>query len=160
MKTTWTEEEITLDCLATHIADSGLDCVAETQQIVLRTHSGIGYLVSIEGERKFIRFVTYLPVAKEAMRWRKRDFEHRLNSEVFMGSFWVDGENDLVAEYLMTYRFGLIAGQFMAILHRYASMLEHVMASKNEEGLVAFGQPPQLADDDDDIGFARLRLLG
>ncbi|SAL45189.1 hypothetical protein AWB74_01938 [Caballeronia arvi] len=159
MKKTWTEDEITLDCLATHIADSGLECVTETQQIVLHTHSGIGYLLSLERERKFVRFVTYLPAAREAMRWRKRDFEHRLNSEVFMGSFWIDGEDDLVAEYLMSYRLGLIAGQFMAILHRYASMLEHVMAAKNDEGLVAFGQTPHLTGDDD-VRIANLRLLG
>jgi hypothetical protein len=159
MKKTWTEDDITLDCLASHIADSGLDCIVETQQIVLHTQSGVGYLVSLESERKFIRFVTYLPVAKEAMRWRKRDFEHRLNAEVFLGSFWIDDEGDLVAEYLMSYRFGLIAGQFMAILHRYASMLEHVMASKNEEGLVTSG-PASHDADDDDVRFARLRLLG
>jgi hypothetical protein len=140
MQKLWTEEGITLENLAAHIEDSGLECKREPTRIVLHTASGIGYLVVLDEDRKFVRFITYLPVAKDAFEQQKRDCEHRLNAEVFMASFWLDDDNDLVVDYPMTYVHGLIAGQFMVILHRFASMLEYVMSSKNEDGLITLGQ--------------------
>ena len=140
MQKIWTEDDITLKNLVAHIEDSGLQCIAEPARIVLHTASGIGYLVVLDEDRKFIRFITYLPVAKDAFEEQKCEFEHRLNAEVFMASFWLDDDNDLVVDYPMTYVHGLIAGQFMVILRRFASMLEYVMGSKNEEGLITLAQ--------------------
>ncbi|WP_245004450.1 YbjN domain-containing protein [Paraburkholderia sacchari] len=150
MQKIWTEEDITFENLAAHIEDSGLQCKREPTRIVLHTASGIGYLVVLDEDKKFIRFLTYLPVAKDAFEEQKREFEHRLNAEVFMASFWLDDDNDLVVDYSMTYVHGLIAGQFMVILHRFASMLEYVMGSKNEDGLIILGQKSKQEEQVDD----------
>ncbi|QCP51602.1 hypothetical protein FAZ95_01230 [Trinickia violacea] len=136
----WTEKDITLETLAAHIEDSGVSCKLEQARIALHTAAGIGYLVVLDEDRKFVRFITYLPVAKDAFEEQKREFEHRLNAEVFMASFWLDDDNDLVVDYPMTYVHGLIAGQFMVNLHRFASMLEYVTGSKNEDGLITLDQ--------------------
>ncbi|WP_429347249.1 YbjN domain-containing protein [Paraburkholderia sp. Clong3] len=146
----WIEEEVNLDVLAAHISDSGLDCTMQTDRIVLHSESGIAYQLILDENRKFVRFMTFFPVAPHAAEKQKRDFEHRLNMQVFMASFSVDDDNDLVVHYPLPYGHGLIAGQFMAVLHRFASMLEFVIGTKNKDGLILFGSnTPQPEENDD-----------
>ncbi|MBN3792654.1 YbjN domain-containing protein [Burkholderia sp. Ac-20353] len=150
----WTEEDITLENLVAHIVDSGMECKLQQTRILLHTASGIGYLIGLDEERKFIRFMTYLPVAKDASDEQKREREHRLNAEVFMASFWLDGDNDLVVDYPLSYGHGLIPGQFMTIVHRFGSILEHVMGTKNEDGLITLGQKCQEQEQEDGSDLA------
>lgn len=68
-----------------------------------------------------------------------------------MASFCVDHENDLVVHYPLPYAHGLIAGQFMAVVHRFASMLDFIIETKNEDGLILLGpKSPQHQEDDED----------
>ena len=151
----WNEEEVNLDVLAAHISDSGLDCSMQTERIVLHTESGIAYQLILDENRKFVQFMTFFPMASHAGESQKRDFEHRLNTQVFMASFSVDDDSDLVVHYPLPYGHGLIAGQFMAVLHRFASMLDFVIRTKNEDGLILFGsnapQPEENDDNDPDL---------
>ncbi|BBQ03277.1 hypothetical protein BSFA1_84050 (plasmid) [Burkholderia sp. SFA1] len=147
----WNEEEVNLEVLAAHIADSGLHCTVQTERIVLHTESGIGHQLILDENRKFVRFMTFFPMASHAGEQLKREFEHKLNTEVFMASFSVDHENDLVVHYPLPYGHGLIAGQFMAVLHRFASMLDFVIETKNDDGLILLGpNAPQHQENDVD----------
>jgi hypothetical protein len=155
----WNEEEVNLEALAAHIVDSGVDYTRQPESIVVHTESGIGYQLILDETRKFVRFMTYFPVSPHASDEQKRDLEHRLNSQIFMASFSIDDDDDLAVNYPLPYGHGLIAGQFMAILHRFGSMLDFVIGTKNEDGLILFGskppQPEENDDDDDDSDSSR-----
>jgi hypothetical protein len=140
MITIWKEDEITLDNLAAHLADAGLEVASQDDvRILLHNEAGIGFSLSIDSAKKFIRFETYLPLDSAASAESKHQFADRLNADVFLPSFCTDEAGDLLVSYVMPYSQGLIVGQFMALVHRFASLLKYVVASKNVEGLITLG---------------------
>ncbi|GJH13607.1 hypothetical protein CBA19CS11_32235 [Caballeronia novacaledonica] len=151
MKKIWNEDDISLDALAAHIADSGVGHDTNAARIILHTESGLAYQVTVDENKKFIRFTTYFPIALHASGKQKRELEHGLNSQVFMASFWIDGDNDLVVDYPLPFGRGLIAGNFMAVLHRFASILDFLIREKNDEGLILLGPNAVHASNDEEI---------
>lgn len=135
------ESEVTIETLDTHLRDSGLvPYDVQPDVIRLRTENGIGYRVFLIPERKFIRFATYLPLARQAPIDQKRELARRLNDEVFLPVFTIDSDDDLAISYVMPYGCGLIAGNFVSIVNRFASLLEFVIETYND-GLIDFGAP-------------------
>ncbi|GJH02766.1 YbjN domain-containing protein [Paraburkholderia terrae] len=151
MKKVWNEDEVSLEALAAHIEDSGIGHDANSARIIVHTESGLAYQLTLDENKKFIRFTTYFPVALHACSEKKRELEHGLNSQVFMASFWIDSDNDLVVDYPLSYGHGLIAGNFMAVPHRFASMLDFVIREKNDEGLILLGPKAAHASNEDEI---------
>lgn len=151
MKKIWNEDDISLDALAAHIADSGVSHDANAARVILHPESGLAYQVTVDENKKFIRFTTYFPVALHISGEQKRELEHSLNSQVFMASFWIDGDNDLVVDYPLPFGYGLIAGNFMAVLHRFASMLDFVIREKNNEGLILLGPNAAHASNEEEM---------
>jgi hypothetical protein len=144
----WTENEVTVEALAEHMRNSGLTSVnQETNRIVLHTESGIGYAVLIDAQRKFIEFTTHLPLDKAKPRQQILDFEHRCNAEIYLPVFCVDEDADLRIFYAMPYSHGLIAGQLMAMVCRFGSLLEHVVGARNEDGLILLGRQRKVPDE-------------
>lgn len=139
----FTESDITIDALeAHHIRDSGLvPHKVQPDGIWLRTENGIGYRISIIEDRKFVQFRTFLPVNRQAPIDQKHDLARRLNEGVFLPVFAIDSDEDLVVTYVLPYTAGLLAGNFIAIVHRFGSMLEYVVQTFNEDGLIDFGEP-------------------
>ena len=79
MTTIWKEDDITLDKLAAHLANAGLNAAKQDDwRLVLHTESGIGFSLTIDDKRKFIRFGTFLPLDPSASRDAKREFADRL----------------------------------------------------------------------------------
>jgi hypothetical protein len=136
----WNEEDVTLENLASHITDAGLASMKrEEKRIRLRTDTGIGFSIGLDEEQKFIRISTYLPLDKKQSRDKKLALEHRFNEEVMLVTFSVDDDDDLLVLYVMSYRFGLIAGQFMNIVNRFDSLLDYIVESKNEDRIIKLG---------------------
>jgi len=51
--------------------------------------------------------------------------------------------------YVLPYTHGLIAGNFVSVVNRFASLLEFVVHTYNDDGLIDFGTPtavPAVAD--------------
>ncbi|MES2538257.1 MAG: YbjN domain-containing protein [Pseudomonadota bacterium] len=140
MATIWKEEDVTLENLASHITDSGLTSMhLEENRILLRTDTGTGFSIALDEEQKFIRISTYLPLDKKQSRDKKLALEHRFNEEIMLPTFCVDEDDDLHVLYVMSYRFGLIAGQFMSIVNRFDSLLEYIVRSQNEDRIIRLG---------------------
>lgn len=58
----FTESEVTIETLDAHLRDSGLlPYNVQPDAIRLRTENGIAYRTSLNADRKFVRFSTYLP---------------------------------------------------------------------------------------------------
>ncbi|KUE86585.1 hypothetical protein ASL20_22790 [Cupriavidus necator] len=134
------ESEVTLAALEAHIRDSGLvPHKVQPDGIWLRTENGIGYRVSIIEDRKFIRIGTYLPLRRQASIEEKRELARRLNDEVFLPVFTMDQDEDLTVSYVLPYEHGLIAGNFVSVVNRFGSLLEYVVHSYNNDGLINFG---------------------
>jgi hypothetical protein len=137
----WTEDQITLDLLSDHLADSGVSIVSvDENRIDLKSESGIWYSVSIVDDPKFIRLWSFLPLRSEESKASKVDLEHLLNGKIFLPVFSLDADEDLTVSYVMPYAQGLIAGQFAAIVQRFGSMLQYVVQFNNESGLIDFNK--------------------
>lgn len=101
--------------------------------------------------------LTLFPVATPASDEQKRDLEHRLDSQAFMTSFWIDDDNDVVVDYPVSYSHGLLAGQFVTVLRRFGSMLDFFIRAKNDDGFILFGSTPPRPEEDDDTDPDALR---
>lgn len=136
------ESDITIENLDTHLRDSGLvSYKVQPDGISLRTENGIGYRISIITDRKFIRFSTYLPLNRQAPINQKHEVAKRLNEEVFLPVFTVDADEDLTVTYVMPYAHGMIAGNFVVIVNRFASLLDFIVQTYESDGLIDFGVP-------------------
>ncbi len=119
------ETEVSLQTLAEHIEDAGWDVALEKNRLVLHTLRGIGFVIRQDEDRQFINFFTHLPLRKNYSEgW---DLVNTLNSDVFLASFNIDSDNDLIVNYLMSYERGLILSQFARIVRRFSGMLDHVL---------------------------------
>ncbi|CAG9183219.1 YbjN domain-containing protein [Cupriavidus pinatubonensis] len=155
------ESDIIIATLETHIRDSGLvPHKVQPDGIWLRTENGIGYRISIIEDRKFIRFGTYLPLIRQAPIDQKQDLARRLNENVFLPVFTIDQDEDLTVAYVLPYAHGLIAGNFLSVVNRFASLLEYVVQTHNEDGLIDFGSPAAPSSTaDSETGLASRELL-
>ncbi|KAJ3473100.1 hypothetical protein NLI96_g13131 [Meripilus lineatus] len=136
------ESAVTIEALDAHLRDSGVvpysvqpDCIR------LRTEQGIGYRISLITDRKFIRLGTYLPLNRQAPIDLKHALAKRLNEDVFLPVFTIDPDEDLTVAYAIPYMNGLIAGNFVAVVNRFASLLEFIVQTYNDDGLIDFGTP-------------------
>lgn len=145
------EADITIETLDAHIRDSGLvPYKVQEDAIRLRTEKGIGYSISLVTDRKFVRVSTYLPLNRRTPIHQKRELARRLNDEVFLPVFAIDQDEDLTVAYVLPYTAGLIAGNFVAVVNRFASLLEFVVETYNEDDVFDFGPPASgsaVADD-------------
>jgi hypothetical protein len=149
----FTESDITIETLDSHLRDSGLvPYKVQPDGISLRTENGIGYRISIITDRKFIRFSTYMPLNRQAPIDQKHELAKRLNEEVFLPVFTVDQDEDLSVAYVMPYAHGLIAGNFVSVVNRFGSVLEFVVETYNDDGLIDFGSPTVTPKSPDSVG--------
>ncbi|KGW74476.1 hypothetical protein Y046_3179 [Burkholderia pseudomallei MSHR2990] len=150
MTKTFTEAEISIGTLDTHLRDSGVvPYDVQPDGIRLRTENGIGYRICLIPDRKFIRFATYLPLNRQVPIEKKHELARRLNDEIFLPVFTIDQDEDLTVAYVLPYMQGLVAGNFASIVNRFASLLEFVVETYNDDGLIDFGAPnavPAVAD--------------
>jgi hypothetical protein len=149
----FTESDITIETLDSHLRDSGLvPYKVQPDGISLRTENGIGYRISIITDWKFIRFSTYMPLNRQAPIDQKHELAKRLNEEVFLPVFTVDQDEDLSVAYVMPYAHGLIAGNFVSVVNRFGSVLEFVVETYNDDGLIDFGSPAATPKSLDSVG--------
>lgn len=140
MKKIWTEEQVDLESLFAHVLDSGFSSVQLQETGILgHTDDGIGFVITLDAQRKFVRFASSFPLDPMMTRDSKRELAHRLNDDVFLPSFCLDDGGDLHISYVMTYQLGLIAGQFMSILLRFVSLLGYIVEERNEDGEILLG---------------------
>lgn len=136
------ESTVSIEILDAHLRDSGVvPYDVQPDVIRLRTEQGIGYRISLIPDRKFIRFATYLPLNRKAPIEQKLELARRLNEDVFLPVFTIDQDEDLGVAYVLPYGGGLIAGNFVSIVNRFASLLEFVVEMYNENALIHFGAP-------------------
>ncbi|MFC7514075.1 hypothetical protein ACFQUU_03555 [Herbaspirillum sp. GCM10030257] len=133
------EDEVTIANLNMHLKDSGLTpTVQNAERILLYTDHGVGFFITMVDRKRFARLGTWLPLNKAEPVSRKIDLERKLNREVFLPTFRLDADDDLDISYVLTYQHGLIAGQFISVVNRFASMLDYVVATYNHDGIICF----------------------
>jgi hypothetical protein len=143
----WAEKEITLDNLASHLADSGIVPTAVLDDTIwLRSATGIAYCIWILDEQKFVRIGAFLPLNKSHSIDKKRELAGRLNAEIFLPAFSLDYDDDLAISYVMPYTQGMIAGQFSAMVNRFSGLLKFIVESYNENGIIDFGNQKASTD--------------
>ena len=136
------ESAVSIEILDSHLRDSGVvPYNVQPDHIRLRTEQGIAFTISIIPERKFIRFSTYLPLNRHASIDQKHELARRLNEDVFLPVFTIDRDGGLIVAYSLPYAHGLVGGNFMSIVNRFASLLEFVVETYNSDGLIDFGAP-------------------
>ncbi|WP_420210178.1 YbjN domain-containing protein [Burkholderia aenigmatica] len=139
------ESSVSIEALDAHLRDSGVvPYSVQSDCIRLRTEQGIGYRISLINDRKFIRFGTYLPLNRQAPIDLKYALANRLNEDVFLPVFTIDPDEDLTVAYVLPYIGGLIAGNFVAVVNRFASLLEFVVEQYHADHLIDFGTPNAL----------------
>lgn len=139
MNKIWNTEEVTIENLATHLAETGLLAIATDEgKLWFRTENGIAYSVTVLDDKKFVRLSTYLPLDRNRSKDEKLAFAHHLNANIFMPVFCLDDEDDLNISYVVPYQFGMIAAQFSAVVIRFASLLEFLVREQNDDGIIAF----------------------
>lgn len=139
MNKIWNTEEVTIENLATHLAEAGLLTIAtDEDKLWYRTENGIAYSITVLHDKKFIRLSTYLPLDRDRPKDEKLAFAHHLNANIFMPVFCLDDEDDLNVSYVIGYQFGMIAAQFSAMVIRFGSLLEFLVREQNEDGIIDF----------------------
>lgn len=147
MATLLSAEAVTLQNLILHLTENGFSPFPLNEtQVRLHTESGIGFRITILDDRQFIYIGTYLPLNRTKTKDEKLSFSHHLNSEVFMAKFCLDDDEDLLVSYTSTYQSGLIAQQFIALVHRFASLLEWMVHSFDPNGMIDFSTPSVSTD--------------
>ena len=100
----FTEHDINIDALESHIRDSGLvPHEVQLDGIWMRSPKGLGFRISIIEDKKFIRFSTYLPLNRYATIDQKHELARRLNENVFLPVFTLDQDEDLNVMYVMPF---------------------------------------------------------
>lgn len=59
--------------------------------------------------------------------------------------FTLDPDEDLTVMYVLPYEHGLIAGNFVAVINRFGSMLEYVVQMFSEDGMIDLGASTTLS---------------
>lgn len=140
LKKIFEESDITVETLDAHLRDSGVvPYNVQPDHIRLRTEQGIAFTISIIADRKFTRFSTYLPLNRHASIDQKHELARRLNEDVFLPVFTIDQDGDLIVAYSLPYTGGMVAGTFVSVVNRFASLLEFVVDAYNENALIDFG---------------------
>lgn len=128
------EDEVTLPNLAEHLENAGWDTTVKKDDcLLLHTPRGFGFFVRLDQSRPFVVLNTYLPVQKDYLQGL--DLVNTLNSDVFLPSFNLDRDNDLVMTYAVSYERGLNLAQFSRVVGRFSGVIEHVVDkfdAKNE----------------------------
>ena len=141
MTTIWTEAQVDLTKLAAHLEKSGRSDVSlQDDGIHLTTAHGLYHRIAIDEDKKFLRLGSYLPTDKFRAREEKLELIQRFNRQLFLTSFALDSEDDVLIDYPICYEAGLIVDQFMILLARFASMLDFIVEHENVEGLIYFDQ--------------------
>jgi hypothetical protein len=141
MTTIWIEDQVSITNLAQHFEDCGKTRVTvRDERITLFTQTGLALAVTIDEDRKFLRISTYLPLDKSRSHADKLEYIQRLNHDLFLTNFFLDDDGDVIIYYFASYELGLIIGQFMIVLNRFGSLVEHIVENENREGLIVFGQ--------------------
>jgi hypothetical protein len=139
MNKIWSTEDVTIGNLGTHLTEAGLVAIAtDEDRLWYRTEHGIAYSVAILDEKKFVRLSTYLPLNHDRPKEDKLTFAHDLNSNIFMPTFCLDDEDDLIISYVLPYQFGFIAAQLSSMVLRFASLLEFLVREQNDDAIIAF----------------------
>lgn len=142
----WMEQDISSDVLVAHMVDSGSSPVRlDDRRIGLHSENGLAFTIGLDSDKKFLRFSSWLPLDRARSVDAKRAFANRLNQELFLPSFHIDADGDLSISYVMPYHLCLVAGQFMAIANRFASLLDYLVASQNIEALICLDQDEDAA---------------
>jgi len=147
MTTIWNEDQVTLPNLAKHFEDCGFtDVSLKDDGIHLHTASGLYHRVSINVNKKFLHLGTYLPTDRFRERAEKLELINRFNRQLFLTSFALDDDNDVLIDYPISFETGLIIGQFMILLKRFGSMIDFVVENENAEGSIQIDRyaPPRL----------------
>ena len=132
MTITLQETDVSIESLANHLDESGLNTtIKKFDTILLNTRDGYVFSVSLDAERKFIRLNAYFPIKKDY--GSTLELSNTLNLNVFPGSFCVDDDCDLRIFYAITYETGLILRQFMRIIHRFSGMLDYLVREYDKE---------------------------
>jgi hypothetical protein len=85
------------------------------------------------------RLHTYLPTSRTKSRQEKLEFALRLNAEIFLPVFSLDGDGDVLVNYVFPYGHALVAEQFVALVHRFSSLLEYLVQSFGTDHMFDFG---------------------
>jgi hypothetical protein len=137
------ECEVSLQTLGTLLDDAGISADAtDGKSLVLESPAGLKFRIHQDEVRKFLALRTYLPVRKDLDD--RFELANRMNSEVFLACFHVDGDGDIGVEYDVSYERGLIAPQFLRLVRRYCGMLDHVLHRFGAEEVFAFGAPAEM----------------
>ena len=153
------EDEVTIHNLHQHFVDSGLIPYAvDGNRIRIHTSIGLAYSVLIIDEKKFIRLSSYLPLDRTQSKEIKLDFEHRLNKDIFLAKFCVDEDDDLEIVHVFPFAHGLIAGQLMALVNRFASLLDHIVENEDHDRIFNF--PSSNNSDEEATGQAATAPTG
>ncbi len=141
MITIWTEEQVLPINLKKHLEDCGKTQVScHENWIKFFTESGISVWIYIDEERKFLCINSYLSIDRSRSRIDKLDLIQRYNSDMFLPTFSLDEEEDVKVSYSMCYERGLIVGQFMIVLNRFCALIETIIDTQNQEGLIKLDQ--------------------
>lgn len=125
------EIDVSLPALADHLELSGWGVEIGADRLGLLTEAGLGFWIRLDTDKKYLIFVTELPLAAEYTDGPK--LANSLGNEVFMGAFSVDEENDLWVRYAMCYERGLIASQLSRVVRRFSGMLDYVVDKFDQE---------------------------
>ena len=131
MTTIFQENEVSLSLLAEHLENSGWNVELERDGLKLVTTAGLCFYIGLDDERKFLNLTSFFRIRKSFED--SYDLVNKLNSHVFLPSFLLDDDGDLMINYVMTYERGLILAQFMRIVRRFAGVLSHVLTTYDPE---------------------------
>ena len=161
------ENQVNLQTITDHLESSGIEVVKQEvnrndASALLVTGAGLNFRIYFDEERKFLRFSTFLPLDPSRAYESKLRLIQRFNSELFLASFSLGKDDDLLVMYYMSFVQGINLAQLMKVTIRYAELLEHIVESRNCDGMIKFANDADNNDDDevnensssnDDIGM-------
>ena len=136
MKTIWTEDEVQIATLSDQLEGSGFDVARFTgQHIMLHSNLGLPFYI-VRRTKKFLRLLMIFELRRDRSRSDKLELVRRLNNELFWACFALDENENLLAWYSSCYAQGLHIAQFMRLTERFISLIDHIVESKNEDGMI------------------------
>jgi hypothetical protein len=140
------EQDLTLITLSEHLKGAGFNEFAlKPHSIAMHTEAGIAYHLVFDNDRKFISFRSYIPLNENFTD--KLEYVNDLNSEIFLCSFFIDRDEDLVGCYDFSYEGGLSLDHLAGVLYKLSLTLDYVVLQDEANQIFDFNKGRNIESD-------------
>lgn len=137
MTTIIAESDVSLTTISSLLDEAAIDHSVEEGGCIYVTSSPFNFWISIDEDRKFLRFYSYWPVAIDTPEDRLLRFVNECNDSIILLQFSVTEDRQrFYGFYMMYYRDGVIRSQLLRIARLFSELFHRAVEHEDTEDLL------------------------